>query len=200
MPPPSFFRSLGLFIRHDFLDPGTCARILDEMQTSVEEKALVVRNDSQTDFLDESRRRALIVRIPKPTRALIHDQLFALKASLEQHFGVALAEVEQVDFLRYLVGSFYKPHFDANVDSHPATIQRRVSVVIFLNSRGPADDCYWGGALTFHGILPGPQWEQCAFCLDAEPGLLVAFRSDLLHEVQPVTSGQRFTIVSWFLA
>jgi SM-20-related protein len=200
MPPPSFFRSLGLFIRDDFLDRETCARILGEMRTSVSEKALVVQKDSETDFLDESRRKALIVNIPKPTKAMVRSQLLALKPSLEQHFGVVLGEVEQVDFLRYLEGSFYKPHFDANVDSHPATIQRRVSVVIFLNSRGSADDCYLGGALTFHGILPGQQWEQCAFCLDAEPGLLVAFRSDLLHEVQPVTSGQRFTIVSWFVS
>jgi SM-20-related protein len=31
-----------------------------------------------------------------------------------------------------------------------------------------------------------------------EPGLLVAFRSDTVHEVLPVTHGERFTVVSWF--
>jgi predicted 2-oxoglutarate/Fe(II)-dependent dioxygenase YbiX len=28
--------------------------------------------------------------------------------------------------------------------------------------------------------------------------MLVAFRSDVLHQVSPVTKGERFTIVSWF--
>jgi len=28
--------------------------------------------------------------------------------------------------------------------------------------------------------------------------MLVAFTADTLHEVSPVTSGERFTIISWF--
>jgi predicted 2-oxoglutarate/Fe(II)-dependent dioxygenase YbiX len=74
--------------------------------------------------------------------------------------------------------------------------------VIFLN--GTADDDapagYTGGELTFHGLLNGAEWEKCPFPLTAEPGLLVAFRSDTVHEVRPVTSGRRYTIVSWFTA
>jgi SM-20-related protein len=31
-----------------------------------------------------------------------------------------------------------------------------------------------------------------------EAGLLIAFRSEMLHEVEPVTSGERVTIVSWY--
>jgi SM-20-related protein len=34
--------------------------------------------------------------------------------------------------------------------------------------------------------------------LIGEPGLLVAFRSDVLHEVEAVTHGERYSIVSWF--
>ncbi len=48
--------------------------------------------------------------------------------------------------------------------------------------------------------MEGPQWDKCGFALEAEPGLLIAFRSDTSHEVRPVTFGERFTIVTWFTA
>jgi len=34
--------------------------------------------------------------------------------------------------------------------------------------------------------------------LKGEPGLLVGFTADMLHEVKPVVRGDRFTIISWF--
>jgi predicted 2-oxoglutarate/Fe(II)-dependent dioxygenase YbiX len=34
--------------------------------------------------------------------------------------------------------------------------------------------------------------------LEAEPGTLVAFRSETTHEVTPVTHGERYTIASWY--
>ena len=104
--------------------------------------------------------------------------------------------------LNSATGGFYAPHTDGTRDSHATIQHRRVSVVVFLNTESdqPAKDCYGGGKLTFHGILNEAQWANCAFSLDPHPGLLVAFRSDLLHEVKRVTFGQRFTIVSWFLA
>ena len=35
--------------------------------------------------------------------------------------------------------------------------------------------------------------------LTPEPGTLVCFRAETTHEVLPVTHGERFTIVSWYL-
>ena len=84
--------------------------------------------------------------------------------------------------------------------AHEAIHGRRVSVVIFLNrqSQEPAEDTYGEGNLTFYGLLEGPQWEKCAFPLNAEPGLLIAFPSDVWHEVKPVSHGRRMTVVTWF--
>jgi predicted 2-oxoglutarate/Fe(II)-dependent dioxygenase YbiX len=65
-------------------------------------------------------------------------------------------------------------------------------------SKQPAQDVYGGGSLVFYGLLDGSQWEKVGFPLEGEPGLLIAFRSDLLHEVQQVTFGHRYTVVSWF--
>ena len=99
---------------------------------------------------------------------------------------------------------FSGAHNDSN--SHPDADHyvksRRVSLVLFLNSESqePAEDCYGGGQLTFYGLLEGPQWEKCPLPVKGEAGLLIAFRSDLTHEVKPVTFGRRRTIVTWFYA
>jgi predicted 2-oxoglutarate/Fe(II)-dependent dioxygenase YbiX len=53
--------------------------------------------------------------------------------------------------------------------------------------------------LTFYGLLPGPAWERIGFPLRGEEGLLVAFRSEILHEVTAVRQGDRYTIVTWFV-
>jgi SM-20-related protein len=34
--------------------------------------------------------------------------------------------------------------------------------------------------------------------VQGETGALIAFPSEMLHEVTPITRGERFTIVSWF--
>ncbi len=56
---------------------------------------------------------------------------------------------------------------------------RRVSIVIYVN----AD--YSGGSLLLHEPYP-------------TPGAMVAFRPETTHEVTPVESGERYTIVSWY--
>ena len=192
-------RNLGLFVLDNFFNSQTCTQIISEMQIGPTEKALIVRSGSEDELLDEDRRKVLTVRPSESTKELVGNQLGGLKSRLEEHFGFRLSENETPIFLRYGEGAFYKMHRDANEDTHVAA--RRVSVVVFLNacSKQPAPNCYGGGCLTFYGLLPGPQWENCAFSLDAEPGMLLAFKSNVAHEVQPVTSGQRFTIVSWFL-
>jgi predicted 2-oxoglutarate/Fe(II)-dependent dioxygenase YbiX len=59
---------------------------------------------------------------------------------------------------------------------------------------------YNGGKLILYGLIPTPDWEHYGFPVTAETGLLIAFRSDIFHEVTPVTAGERFTIVSWFFS
>ncbi|HZC81508.1 MAG TPA: 2OG-Fe(II) oxygenase, partial [Nitrospiraceae bacterium] len=98
-------------------------------------------------------------------------------------------------------GDFYQVHNDGDngADAPALTRERKVSVVIFLNSQAqqPVDDTYGGGSLTFYGLIDDPRWLTYGFPLSSEPGLLVAFRSNVLHQVLPVTYGKRYSIVSW---
>ena len=78
---------------------------------------------------------------------------------------------------------------------------RLVSVVLFLNDETdePGTDSYTGGSFIIYGILDDPRFENRGFKVQGAEGTLVAFRSEKFHEVTPVTSGARFTVVSWFV-
>jgi len=170
------------------------------MHNAESERGAIVLPDGQGEIVDEDVRKVLSIKAEGPLRSMVWDTIWNLKPSLEDHFNVHLRGSEPPVFLRYGRGAFYRPHKDCDPKSPACTRNRRVSVVIFLNrwSNDPAKDAYGGGALTFYGLLDGPTWGNCPLPLLAEPGLLVAFRSDTLHEVCPVTFGQRFTIVTWF--
>ena len=200
MPAAAFFRKLGLFVRTDFLDPARCARLVSEISASESTKGVIVK-DLDDGLVDETLRSVLCASVGNVTVQFVRNLLVTVQPELEKHFGVLLTGCERPNFLTYGKESFFKPHRDVTPDSPASINKRRVSVVAFLNksSAEPAPGCYGGGALTFYGLMNQPHWEQCAFSLDAEPGLLIAFRSDTLHEVQPVTFGQRFTIASWFV-
>lgn len=171
------------------------------MAVAPAEAATIDRADGG-DRVDEEFRRSASVRLPKETRSALKDRLLGIMPAAEKHFGMPLEGCESPDFLIYRPGDFFRPHIDGGSGYEPAAFirQRRVSVVIFLNGASveAAEDTYGPGHLTFYGLLDGPQWGKCAFALDAEPGLLVAFRSTILHEVTPVTHGRRCTAVAWF--
>jgi predicted 2-oxoglutarate/Fe(II)-dependent dioxygenase YbiX len=109
---------------------------------------------------------------------------------------------ETPGFLIYEAGSFFAAHRDTGPDDPPEMRRRQISAVVFLNRQfaQPSQHGYTGGTLRFHGLLDGPRWEGCPLPFDGEPGMLVAFPSDVLHEVQLVSAGRRFTLVTWFLA
>jgi predicted 2-oxoglutarate/Fe(II)-dependent dioxygenase YbiX len=132
----------------------------------------------------------------------VKQRLLGIVTELETHFATPLAGCETPEFLIYDAGAFFAVHRDTG-PGDPSEIRRRlVSAIVFLNvpSSEPSGDGYGGGTLRFHGLLDGPRWAACPLSFEPDPGMLVAFRSDALHEVQPVTFGRRLTIVTWFLA
>lgn len=115
------------------------------------------------------------------------------------HFGVEVSECEEPQFLRYQMGDFFVAHQDGNTGLLRLDTERRlVSTVIFLSreSDSPGADVFCGGSLVFTN-LRAPA-EGAKFRMRAEPGTLIAFRSETTHEVTPVTHGERLSIVSWF--
>ena len=67
---------------------------------------------------------------------------------------------------------------------------------MFLNAMSHEPGDYSGEALTFLGLFADPAWRTFGFA--PMSGLLVAFPCHIIHEVTPVTAGDRCTIVDWF--
>ena len=198
MPAAEFFTRLGLFVRKNFLEQELCARCCREMDEAAPTQATIVGPDD-TDVIDKAIRRVKVVDVPEATVALVEARLLALLPALERHFDVTLTGCQPLQFLTYREGDFYTVHNDNDTGAPGMVGERTVSLVLFLNDQAqqPADGAYCGGSLTFYNLIADPRWQTYGFPLNSEAGLLVAFRSDIMHQVLPVTHGERYTIVSW---
>jgi SM-20-related protein len=199
MPNANFFRSLGLFAQENFLEPEFCAQLRKQMAEGKSEAATIFE-EKKEDVLAENVRKVSSVDVERSLEDQTRDRLLAVMPDLQNHFKVSLDECQGPEFLKYGVGSFYLPHKDGNPGGHAIVAKRRVSAVVFLNaqSKEPTAGAHCGGSLTFYGLMDGAEWGKMGFPLEAETGLLIAFQSDVVHEVQQVTFGERFSIVSWF--
>ena len=199
MPPAVFFRRFGLLVWPGFLDARSCAALRAEMRGAPSEAGRV---DRLAPRVDESARRVDKVHVSAETKGRVAARFEELVPRLVAHFGSELSGCEPPQFLRYRPGHFYEPHRDSSRGPiGDATLpDRRVSLTVFLN--GPADqptpERFGGGALTFYGFLDGPRASGVGLPLVAEEGLLVAFRAETLHSVEPVAHGERYTLVTWF--
>ncbi len=183
----------GLFVVRQFFDLITCDQIVAEMKT-VQGSAATVYGTTISGAIDESMRKTFRVRPSPETVADVTRRLLQRKEDVEKHFNVVLNECEEPQFLRYREGDFFVAHQDGNTGVlRLDTESRLISTIIFLSreSDSPEPNTHCGGSLVFSDL-------RSRFPLRAEPGTLVAFRSETTHEVTPVTHGERFSIASWF--
>lgn len=169
-----------------------CDRVRTAMDRGVPETAEVLLDDTT---VDDEVRRASSIEIDATIRETVEDVLDMACDEIAGFFAIPLLEREGVSFLRYDTGGFYKPHRDhAVVGSWPAAARRRIAAVVFLNNASgrPAQDEFSGGELR---LLEGP---AAPIVIVPRRGMLVAFPATTLHEVLPVRSGRRDTIVDWF--
>ena len=186
--------NFNLFLLRNFLDADTCAQLKAELIESPTTQAPVYIEGTE-GTIHESVRKTTSLHPSDETFSAVHERLLTQKSALAAHFGLNLTDCERPQFLRYDTGDFFVRHQDGNtkqLDFDHLRV-RRISIVVFLNdfATEPQPDCYSGGLLNFHD-------EQRTYGLPGETGLLVAFTAETLHEVSPVTSGERFTVISWF--
>lgn len=175
----------NLFVSSGFFEPHVCEAIVAEMEAAAG-NAATVYGSSVSGAINESVRRTFRVKPSDETVALVIQKLLALTDSIKKHFDIVLNECEDPQFLRYREGDFFVAHQDGNTGLlRLETEKRLISTVIFLNRD------YSGGSLVFSSLRE-------RFEMPAEPGMLVAFRSETTHEVTPVTHGERYSIASWY--
>jgi SM-20-related protein len=183
-----------------FLDQAALESLVSELREAAGAPATVLSQEAGGKVIGAVRKSTRITVTPE-TNERVKRLLMAGKPALEAHFGVELGECEDPQFLRYEEGDYFVPHQDGNTPLvHDASRFRRISTVLFLSPRSeePGDGAYGGGSLVLHGNYrthPNLRIET-----DADPGTLVAFRSETTHEVTMVTHGVRYTVACFFRA
>ena len=127
-----------------------------------------------------------IIEKNKETRQRLDQELFTCAAKAIQKYNKQFpyCEIEQdsgYDLLKYKVGSFYKSHVDSAFN-----VPRAVSCSFILN------DNYEGGEFAFFD-------RELVYKL--KKGSCIMFPSNFMypHEIMPVTSGTRYSIITWFV-
>jgi SM-20-related protein len=192
----------GLFLVRGFLDPQACAAVGGEARAAAGHPAPVYIEGAE-GVVHEDVRKTTSLEVPAGTIADVGRRLRELQGEIGSYFKLSLHDCEPPQFLRYGEGDFFVRHQDGDTDQleFDHLRVRKVSVVLFLNGGGadePAAETYGGGSLLIYRAGEGEGAPPLVFDVPGEAGLLVAFRSDTVHEVAPVTRGERFTVVSWF--
>ena len=130
-------------------------------------------------------RRSAVSWLPRdPSTEWLYQRVNALLQQLNDRFWRAeLADLEVLQLARYGVGD----HYDWHIDLGPgrATL-RKLSVSVQLS----APQSYDGGDLEFPDVV-GP--------VTRAQGAAVVFPSYLRHRVTPITRGERWSLVGWFV-
>ena len=127
-----------------------------------------------------------IIKKNQETRQKLDQELFNCAANAIQeykkHFTNCTIEQDSgYDLLKYGAGNFYKTHTDSFKDR-----PRAVSCSFALN------DDYEGGEFAFF---------DRELVYNLKKGSCIMFPSNFMypHEIMPVTSGTRYSIVTWFV-
>lgn len=206
MPSLDLFIKLGLFVQPNFLEVAYCDQLLSTVRTTPGQPALVLPTNKHQILSpqdDPEHRQTEQLQLPESTTTFITQKLQQLQPTLANHFNLPLSGTQPLLFYRYTQGSYFRAHCDSSTQPNaPDFIQaRQVSIIIFLNSSAsdPQLGYYSGGSLIFYGLIDPSQWQSHGFLFPAQSGMLVAFRSNIWHEVQTVFSGERYTLVSWYI-
>ena len=127
-----------------------------------------------------------VIEKNKETRQKLDQELFtcAAKAIQEYNKQFTHCNIEQdsgYDLLKYEVGQFYTQHTDSFKDR-----PRAVSCSFMLN------DDYEGGEFAFF---------DRELVYNLKKGSCIMFPSNFMypHEIMPVISGTRYSIITWFI-
>jgi predicted 2-oxoglutarate/Fe(II)-dependent dioxygenase YbiX len=203
MPNDTLLGHLGLFVRRGFLSAESCRQIRAEMAGAAKVPAMIRPLGEAGGVLDHSTRRTGVASVPGSTAAIVEEGLRAIQPTLDEYFQVRSIGWQRPQFYIYEAGDFFAAHRDSDAADPvaPDWIRSRlVSVSILLNdARGGLDaEPHGGGTLVFHGRRGDLNGSGFGIPLESEEGMFVAFRSDWIHEVKPVTRGRRYSVVTWF--
>lgn len=101
-----------------------------------------------------------------------------IKPLVKEVWGVSLKQHNETHFVRYVPGNYYTPHSDTGLHRN----DRYFTVLCYLN------DDFEGGQTSF---------PQLNYSISPRSGKAVIFPATYLHCAEPVSSGEKYVLVSW---
>jgi len=187
------------------LSPHECRAIT---AAALEDKE-AVQAELRGRFLDTTIRKTDIHTLSSEHRAVYECRFEAVRKEIEDFFALSLSISTDVQVLGYESGSFYVKHSDdaselRDHDGHTVGFrtvapERKLTTVLFTTSYtpNPTDtDHFSGGELLFNYLCDA---SGNTITLRPEAGDMVVFFSNpyFSHEVLPVKSGYRLSLVQW---
>lgn len=155
--------------------------------TQLEDAPIMTTSDGMVDTNYRNCKTSWLY--PQPEHAWIFQKLTAgFEILNNQYYNYDLTQFEPLQFTSYASDrkEFYGKHTDCIFGRNDMTTSRKLSVTLQLSD--PAD--YEGGDLLLH---VGPEGDV----MPRKKGMMILFPSFMLHEVTPVTAGQRYSLVTW---
>ena len=123
--------------------------------------------------------------------AMVHGYIhYANSHNFE--YELSLHDLEPGQISRYKEGQFYKKHMDFGPNRNNATFTRKLSLTLQLSD----SDEYEGGDLVLNSEGLDVNGED-TFTFTRAKGSIIVFDSKVIHQVTPVTSGIRYSLVKW---
>jgi predicted 2-oxoglutarate/Fe(II)-dependent dioxygenase YbiX len=195
---PTTMTSLpGCDIWPGVLSRAVCARTIAAMHRVASVPGAVLRQGA--DHLDYAMRACTEHHLAGAQAKEVVDAMrtVAVQALSARH--LRRAQLDGPKFCSYHRGGYFRGHRDRSLDmDDPLAVRTRViSLVCLLNDAEAVGDLpiFDGGALVLY--VPKPDGTIASVNVPLSAGSIVAFSSELFHEVRPVRSGVRFSAVAW---
>ncbi len=191
------FRTRNVASVSNFVSMEECRQLVNAMDSAPRVPAEVVR--AGESILDESLRFCYDHEFPEAFKRAIGLRLMTFFDAHRSDFGSDADYLYGPYFMSYGKGSFFRAHRDvANHKNDPPRLAaHRWSLLLYLNGREPAEGLptFDGGALVVYET--DPKLPDRRIVIVPMPGLLVLFRSSLMHEVATVLDGTRYAVAGW---
>ncbi|MEQ1731840.1 MAG: 2OG-Fe(II) oxygenase [Vicinamibacterales bacterium] len=181
-----------LFVAPDAWPSSFCDEIREAMNRGDAGSAEILDADI---FVDESVRHALDITVSGDVLARVEHALEQMRRQISEHFALTLSGSVGVTFLRYGAGGRYRRHCDRDPRPGSGTEDRRLSILMWLNT---ASTDHGRGDFTSGTLVLFPPHRDDAIEVIPVAGTLVAFPSEWPHEVRTVIGGTRDVVVDWW--
>ncbi|MEU7296200.1 2OG-Fe(II) oxygenase [Streptomyces exfoliatus] len=191
------FRTQNIASTRGFLSVAECADVIRAMAQAPREPAQIVR--AGESILDESLRLCFDHHFPEDFKRRIGARMTSYFVDHRAEFDSEADYLYGPYFMSYEKGSYFRAHRDVanHKDDPPRLAAHRWSLLLYLNGRDGSEalPTFDGGALTVYETDPGLRDRRVVVV--PEPGLLLLFRSSLMHEVAAVRDGTRYAVAGW---